>query len=295
MDVHLIDGTYELFRHFYAVPPSQDAQGQEIAAVRGVVASVLSMIEKGATHVGVATDHVVESFRNDLYPGYKTSEGVPPELLSQFPILEEALEAMGVVVWPMVEFEADDALASAAVNAAKDDRVHQVLICTPDKDLGQCVVGTRVVQLDRRRDIVRDEAGVVAKFGVKPQSIPDYLAVVGDSADGYPGVPGWGLKAASLTLSQYPHLEDIPKNWRDWHPSIRKALALSTSLFSAWNDALLFRTLATLRVDVQVFDTVEDLRWQGPHQNFEDYCNRLNSRDLIRRATSALSKLSLNR
>src|SRR4051794_34134288 len=259
MDLHLVDGTYELFRHFYAVPSAMDAKGREIGAVRGVLRSVLSMIEHGATHLGVATDHVVESFRNDLYPGYKTSEGVAPTLLSQFPILEEALEAMGVVVWPMVYFEADDALASAAAKAAKDDGVTQVLICTPDKDLSQCVVGTRVVQLDRRRDILRDEAGVVAKFGVKPQSIPDYLAVVGDSADGYPGLTGWGVKAAALTLSQYPHLEAIPKDWREWHPSIRKARALSESLFDAWNDAQLFRTLATLRLDVPVFDTVDEL------------------------------------
>ena len=263
MDVHLIDGTYELFRHFFALPAAADVNGQEIGAVRGVLTSVLSMIERGATHIGVATDHVVESFRNDLYPGYKTSEGVPRELLSQFSVLEEALEAMGVVVWPMVYYEADDALASAAAKAAKDDRVRQVLICTPDKDLGQCVVETRVVQLDRRRDILRDEAGVVAKFGVKPESIPDYLAVVGDSADGFPGLPGWGLKAAALTLSQYSHLENIPKDWREWHPSIRKAHQLSESLVNAWNDALLFRTLATLRLDVPVFDTVEDLRWKG--------------------------------
>jgi 5'-3' exonuclease len=283
MDVHLIDGTYELFRHFFAVPSAADANGQEIGAVRGVLSSVVSMIERGATHVGVATDHVVESFRNGLYPGYKTSEGVPPELLSQFPILEEALQTMGVVVWPMVYYEADDALASAAAKAAQDDRVTQVLICTPDKDLAQCVVGTRVVQLDRRRDILRNEAGVVAKFGVKPQSIPDYLAAVGDTADGFPGLPGWGVKAAALTFSQYAHLEEIPKDWREWHPSIRKARVLSESLFSAWNDALLFRTLATLRLDVPVFDTVEDLRWNGPRPNFEEYCRRLKSPDLLRR------------
>jgi 5'-3' exonuclease len=287
MDVHLIDGTYELFRYFYAVPAAADVNGQEIGAVRGVLGSVLSMIERGATHVGVATDHVVESFRNDLYPGYKTSEGVPPELLSQFPILENALVAMGVVVWPMVYFEADDALASAAGNAARDDSVKQVLICTPDKDLSQCVVGTRVVQFDRRRDILRDEAGVVAKFGVKPQSIPDYLAVVGDSADGFPGVSGWGAKAAAITLSQYPHLEDIPKDWREWHPSIRKARSLSESLFNAWNDAQLFRTLATLRLDVPVFDTVGDLRWQGPRPNFDEFCVRMKSPDLLRRVKSA--------
>jgi 5'-3' exonuclease len=286
MDVHLIDGTYELFRHFYAVPASADVNGHEVGAVRRVLTSVLSMIERGATHLGVATDHVVESFRNDLYPGYKTSEGVAPDLLSQFPILEDALQAMGVVVWPMVEFEADDALASAAVQSAKDDRVGRVLICTPDKDLSQCVVGTRVVQLDRRRDILRDEAGVVAKFGVKPLSIPDYLAVVGDSADGFPGVPGWGQKAAALTLSQYPHLEDIPKEWRDWHPSIKRARALSESLVNDWNDALLFRTLATLRLDVPVFDTVDDLCWRGPRNNFEEQCQRMKASDLLRRVLS---------
>lgn len=290
MDVHLIDGTYELFRYFYAVPAASDVNGQEVGAVRGVLGSVLSMIERGATHLGVATDHVVESFRNDLYPGYKTSEGVDPELLSQFPILEDALTAMGVVVWPMVYFEADDALASAAAKASRDDRVKQVLICTPDKDLSQSVVGLRVVQLDRRREILRDEAGVVTKFGVKPPSIPDYLAVVGDSADGFPGLPGWGAKAAALTLSQYPHLEDIPKDWREWNPSIRKARPLSESLFKAWDDALLFRTLATLRLDVPVFETVEDLRWQGPHSNFEECCVRLKSPDLVRRAKAASAK-----
>ena len=287
MDVHLIDGTYELFRHFFALPPAVDVNGQEIAAVRGVLTSVLSMIERGATHVGVATDHVVESFRNDLYAGYKTSEGVAPELLSQFPILEEALQAMGVVVWPMVYFEADDALASAAVKAAQDDAVRQVLICTPDKDLSQCVAGTRIVQLDRRRDILRDEAGVVAKFGVSPKSIPDYLAVVGDSADGYPGVSGWGVKAAALTLSQYARLEDIPKNWKEWHPSIRKARVLSESLFNSWDNAVLFRTLATLRLDVPVFETVEDLRWRGPRPEFEEECRRMQAPDLFARAQSA--------
>lgn len=285
MDIYLIDGTYELFRHFFALPPAVDVHGRQIGAVRGVLNSVLSMLERGATHIGVATDHVVESFRNDLYPGYKTSEGVPQELLSQFPILEETLEAMGVVVWPMVYYEADDALASAAAKAAQDDRVKQVLICTPDKDLGQCVVGTRVVQLDRRRETLRDEAGVVAKFGVNPQSIPDYLAVVGDSADGFPGVPGWGVKAAASTLSHYPHLEDIPRDWQAWHPSIRNPRRLSTSLFNAWNDALLFRTLATLRTDVPVFDTIEDLRWQGPRPNFAEHCHRMKSPELLTRVT----------
>jgi len=287
MDVYLIDGTYELFRHFFAVPSAKDAGGQEIGAVRGVLASVLSMIEKGTTHLGVATDHVVESFRNDLYPGYKTSEGVPAELLSQFPILEEALKSMGVKVWPEVYFEADDALASAAAKAASDERVGQVFICTPDKDLAQCVAGKRVVQLDRRRDILRDEAGVLEKFGVRPQSIPDYLAVVGDSADGYPGVASWGLKGATLVLSQYPHLEDIPKDWHAWHPSIKRARALCESLFSAWDDALLFRTLATLRLDAPVFDSVEDLCWKGPRPDFEETCKRLKAPELLRRVQAA--------
>lgn len=288
MDVYLIDGTYELFRHFFAVPVTTDASGQEIGAVRGVLASVVSMIEKGATHLGVATDHVVESFRNDLYPGYKTSEGVAPELLSQFPILEEALQSMGILVWPEVYFEADDALASAAANAAKDPQVRQVFICTPDKDLAQSIVGTRVVQLDRRREIVRDQAGVVEKFGVNPQSIPDYLAVVGDSADGYPGIAGWGAKAAAMVLSQYPRLENIPRDWQEWHPSIKRARTLAESLFSAWDDALLFRTLATLRLDAPVFDTVEELRWQGPRSDFEATCRRLKSPDLLRRVEKSL-------
>ena len=290
MNVHLLDGTYELFRHFFAVPSATDVNGQEIGAVRGVLTSVVSMVEGGATHIGVATDHVVESFRNDLYPGYKTSEGVPEALLSQFPILEAALEAMGVLVWPMVYFEADDALASAAGKAAKDEHVSQILICTPDKDLSQCVVGTRVVQLDRRRNAVRDEAGVVARFGVKPESIPDYLAVVGDSADGFPGVAGWGAKAAALVLSRYPHLEEIPKDWLKWHPSIRRARALAESLFGAWNDALLFRTLATLRLDVPVFGTVGDLRWKGPRPNFEERCRVMNSATLFGRVKAAAGK-----
>ena len=292
VDIHLIDGTYELFRHFFALPSNTDASGQEVAAVRGVLASVLSMLEAGATHIGVATDHVVESFRNDLYSGYKTSEGVPPELLSQFPILEEALEAMGVVVWPMVEFEADDALASAAAKAAQDKRVSQVFICTPDKDLGQSVVGTRVVQLDRRRNILRDEAGVISKFGVRPESIPDFLAVVGDSADGYPGIAGWGVKAAALVFSQYAHLENIPKDWREWHVSIRKARPLSESLFAEWNEAILFRTLATLRLDVPVFDSVEDLRWKGPQPAFQKYSERLKSPELYQRASAAAGRVT---
>lgn len=290
MDVHLVDGTYELFRHFFAVPPASDANGNEIGAVRGVLTSIIGLIEGGATHVGVATDHVIESFRNDLYPHYKTGEGVPVPLLAQFPVLEEALQSMGVVVWPMIHYEADDALASAAEKAAQDDRVKQVIVCTPDKDLAQCVVGSRVVQLDRRRGILRDEAGVLSKWGVKPESIPDYLAVVGDSADGFPGLPGWGSKAASLTFSRYPHLEDVPKEWRQWHPSIRGAQRLSSVLFDHWDEALLYRTLATLKRDVPVFETVDELQWTTPSPDFERYCTHIQSPELHARAMARLGR-----
>lgn len=292
VQVYLIDGTYELFRHFFALPSAKDVNGQEVGAVRGVLGSVVSMLERGATHIGVATDKVIESFRNGLYHGYKTGEGVAPELLSQFPILEEGLAAMGVTVWPMVYYEADDALASAALKASQDDRVTRVLICTPDKDLGQCVVGTRVVQLDRRRNITRDEAAIVAKFGVAPKSIPDYLAVVGDSADGFPGVAGWGSKAAAVTLSRYRQLEDIPKDWRKWDPAIPRARSLSEALFASWSDALLFRDLATLRVDVPVFDTVEDLRWKLPRSQFDRFSQEIKASDLLRRVLSAASSRS---
>lgn len=281
MDVQLIDGTYELFRHYFAVPG-------ELGGVRGVLGSVLSMIERGATHIGVATDHIIESFRNELYAGYKTGEGVEPELMAQFPVLEEGLEAMGVVVWPMVEFEADDALAAAAAKAANDSRVAQVRICTPDKDLAQCVVGTRVVQVDRRRDTVRDEAGVIEKFGVSPTSIPDFLAVVGDTADGYPGIDGWGEKGAASVLSRYPHLEDIPKDWRAWNPAIKKARTLAETLFASWDEALLFRTLATLRLDAPVFDSLDQLRWTGPRAEFAAFTQRIQAPDLLRRASSVV-------
>jgi 5'-3' exonuclease len=292
MNVHVIDGTYELFRYFYAVPSSQDASGQEVGAVRGVLTSVLLMLEAGATHVGVATDHVVESFRNDLYAGYKTSEGVAPELLSQFPILEDGLRAMGVLVWAETYFEADDALASAATKAAQDQRADQIFVCTPDKDLAQCVHGTRIVQLDRRREIVRDEAGVIAKFGVKPESIPDYLALVGDTADGYPGLKGWGEKATAAILSQYGRLEAIPKNYKEWPSSIRGAQRLCECLFSNWEDALLFRTLATLRLDAPVFESVDDLRWAGPRPEFQAFCSRIKAPDLLRRVTTKATSIA---
>jgi len=264
MDVHLVDGTYELFRYFYAMPPARDEAGREVAAVRGVVSSVLGMINGGATHVGVATDHVIESFRNDLWPGYKTGEGIDPDLYAQFPLLEEALATAGIVVWPMVEFEADDALAAAAEAAARDPRVDRIVICTPDKDLAQCVRGTRVVQLNRRTRTFRDEAAIVAKFGVPPASIPDYLALVGDAADGYPGLPGWGAKSTAAVLAKYAHLESIPADWREWHVNASNAGALSATLARERDRAFLFRTLATLRTDIDLFESVDQLRWQRP-------------------------------
>src|SRR5215469_5746056 len=216
LDIYLIDGTYELFRHYYALPSARDQDGHEIGAVRGVLRSVLGMIEGGVTHIAVATDHVIESFRNDLWPGYKTGEGIEPELLGQFPLLEEILSAAGIVVWPMVEFEADDALAAAAAAAAGDPRVERVIICTPDKDLAQCVRGERVVQLNRRAGVTLDEVAVTRKFGVPPASIPDYLALVGDAADGYPGLPGWGPKSSAAVLAKFGHLEAIPPNRHEW-------------------------------------------------------------------------------
>lgn len=260
MDVYLLDGTYELFRHFYALPSVRE-NGREVAAVRGVTASVRGMLEHGATHIGVATDHIIESFRNDLWAGYKTGEGVDPELFSQFQLLEDALAAMGVAVWPMVEFEADDALASAAEAAARDERVDRVIICTPDKDLSQCVRGTRVVQMNRRTREIRDEAGVSAKFGVPPESIPDYLALVGDAADGYPGLPGWGAKSTAAVLARFRHLESIPPDFRDWHVNVSSAGALAGTLARERDNAFLFRTLATLRTDIPLFDSIDDLQY----------------------------------
>ncbi len=274
MDVYLIDGTYELFRHYYALPKAHDCYGREVAAVRGVIASVRSMIQQGATHLGVATDHVIESFRNRLWSGYKTSEGVESDLLSQFQLLEDALAALGIAVWPMVEFEADDALASAAAAAARDSRVERVLICTPDKDLSQCVSGARVVQMNRRTREIRDEAGVAAKFGVPPASIPDYLALVGDAADGYPGLPGWGAKSAAAVLAKFGHLEAIPEDWRTWQVNVSKPRALSDTLVQERDQACLFRTLATLRTDIALFDSVDALYWQGPTPAFEELRQR---------------------
>ena len=259
------------------MPSARDAEGREVAAVRGVVASVLGMINGGATHVGVATDHVIESFRNDLWSGYKTGAGIEPDLLSQFPLLEEALAALGVVVWPMVEFEADDALAAAAARAAADVTVDRVVICTPDKDLAQCVRGTRVVQLNRRTRVVMDESGVSTKFGVPPASIPDYLALVGDAADGYPGLQGWGAKSTAAVLSRFGRLEAIPTDWREWRANVTSPAALARVFERDRDQAFLFRTLATLRTDVPLFEDIEALRWRGPTPAFAPLAARFDA------------------
>jgi 5'-3' exonuclease len=276
VEVYLIDGTYELFRHFYAVPSAREADGREVGAVRGVLASMLGMINNGgARYLGVATDHVIESFRNRLWPGYKTGAGIDPDLYSQFPLLEEALTALGIATWPMVEFEADDALAAAAAAAARDPRVERVIICTPDKDLAQCVRGTRVVQLDRRTRTTRDEAGVVAKFGVPPAAIPDYLALVGDAADGYPGLQGWGAKSSAAVLAKFGHLESIPADWRTWGVNATRPGALAEILVRERERVLLFRDLATLREDITLFNSVDELQWRGPTAAFAPLAARL--------------------
>jgi 5'-3' exonuclease len=260
------------------VPQSQARDGAEVAAVRGVIGSIRGMLNsRVATHVGVATDHVIESFRNDLWPGYKTGEGIDPALLSQFHFLEEALTAFGVKVWPMVEYEADDALAAAAVKASADPRVTQVRICTPDKDLSQCVVGTRIVQEDRMRRTIRDEAGVIAKFGVPPASVPDYLALVGDSSDGYPGLTGWGAKSAAAVLAKFKHIDQIPADYKTWGVNVGRPGALSITLEKDREKAMLFRDLATLRTDIPVFESVDELEWHGPTPAFQAIKARLDS------------------
>jgi 5'-3' exonuclease len=283
VQVHLIDGTYELFRQ-HVGQDSRHGDAGPFDATVGVVASTLQLVANGATHVGVASDHVIESFRNDLYAGYKSSEGMDPVLLHQIPVMEEALVACGFTTWAMVEWEADDALAAAAAVADADPRVEQVLIVTPDKDLGQCVRGTRVVQYDRRKDEVVDEAGVVAKFGVPPASIADYLALVGDAADGFPGLPGWGAKSASTVLAKFGTIDAIPASSGDWGlPGLRGAEKLARTLQDQMADALLFKVIATVAVDVPV-GTVDDWHWQGPTPEFAAVAARLGAPDLVDRA-----------
>lgn len=288
MELHLVDGTYELFRHFHGQPSRKSSDGREIAAVRGVVLTVLQMLGNSTTHIGVATDHVVESFRNEMWPGYKDGSGIPPELFAQFELLEAALTALGVVVWPMIDVEADDAMASAATIASADDEVERVVIYSPDKDLAQCVVGERVVQLDRRSGDLRDEAGVVEKFGVSPATIPDWLALVGDSADGFPGLVGWGARSASIVLARYGSIDAIPDAVAEWDPTLRKAVRgsdrLAQTLASSRDQAMLFRLLATLRRDLPLFNDVEATRWLGPTDQMEEMAELLRDASLSERA-----------
>jgi 5'-3' exonuclease len=278
MKIHLVDGTYELFRSFFGAPPKKAPDGREVGATLGLLNSLLALLTKsGATHVACAFDHVIESFRNDLFPGYKTSQGVAAELLAQFALAEQAVAAFGMVVWPMVEFEADDALASAARRFRNEDGVDQVVICSPDKDLAQLVSGSQVVCWDRRRDIVYDEAAVLAKFGVRPSSIPDWLALVGDSADGYPGLSGWGPKSASAVLSRYEHIDSIPDDPTQWGLDVGRALRLAERLRAHQEEVLLYRRLATLRHDVPFQERIADLEWRGAHQHLKQLCAELGS------------------
>lgn len=288
--VHVVDGTYELFRQFFGQPERQAAPGIDVSAAVGVTGSMLSMIASGVTHIGVATDHVIESFRNDLWPTYKTGAGVPEVLMAQFEVLEVLVEALGMKLWPMIELEADDAMASAAEVASSDRRVDQVILCTPDKDLAQCVKGSRIVQLDRRKGVTIDEDGVWSKFGVAPASIPDWLALVGDSADGFPGLLGWGKKSASEVLAHYPHLDQIPDDAADWDEKVRRSVRSAPKLAARLAEdrelANLFLDLATLRVDTSLLDGIEELAWRGPTDAFADVCHQLGADNLASRAAS---------
>lgn len=282
--IHLVDGTYELFRNYYGAPPRKAPDGREIGATIGLLNSLLALVTKGgATHVACAFDHVIESFRNDLFPGYKTSAGVPAELLAQFPLAEEAVAALGIVVWPMVEFEADDAIATAAARFQSQRGVKQVIICSPDKDLAQLVSKNKVVCWDRRREIIYDEAAVREKFGVRPASIPDWLALVGDAADGYPGIPGWGPKSATTVLARYRHLESIPSDYRRWGLGEARALRLAESLKAHQAESLLYRRLATLRRDVPLRETAQDLKWRGAQDQLKPLGRALGVHQLLER------------
>ena len=276
MKIHLVDGTYELFRAHFGAPPKKAPDGREVGATLGLLRSLLLLLSaQEVTHIAVAFDHVIESFRNDLFAGYKTGEGTDPDLLAQFGLAEEAVLALGVTVWPMVEFEADDALATAVAYFRDEKSVEQIVICSPDKDLAQLVSGNRIVCWDRRREIVIDEAGVAAKYGVSPASIPDWLALVGDPADGIPGIPGWGAKSSASMLAHYEHIENIPENPDDWEISVRGAARLAESLNNQREDALLYRELATLRQDVPLKEKLDDLEWKGAYERLKEFCHEL--------------------
>jgi 5'-3' exonuclease len=287
VNVHLVDGTYELFRNYFGAPKRKSSDGREVGATVGLLRSLVFLLNTpGTTHVACAFDHVIKSFRNKLYPGYKTEEGIDKELLAQFPLAEKAVSALGIVVWPMIEFEADDALATAAARFKDAKGVKQVIICSPDKDLAQSVRGKKVVCWDRRREIVYDEKGVVQKFGVYPESIPDWLALVGDTADGYPGIQGWGEKSTTSVLARYKRLENIPGNFQKWKVAVRGAEHLSENLESHRDDALLFRRLATLREDVPLKEKLADLEWQGAKKSLKSLCNDLGVSSLPERIST---------
>jgi 5'-3' exonuclease len=287
MKIHLIDGTYELFRNFFGAPPKKAPNGREVGATLGLLRSLYALLgTPGVTHVACAFDHVIESFRNNLFPGYKTGAGVDPTLMAQFPLAEEAVSALGVVVWPMVEFEADDALATAIARFKNKSEVEQIIICSPDKDLAQLVSGKRIVCWDRRREIILDEAGVVKKFGVRPHSIPDWLALVGDAADGYPGIPSWGAKSASAVLSRYEYIEKIPDDpgkWRISSISPGRAASLAENLSTRWDEALLYRQLSTLREDVPLKEKISDLKWRGAWEKLKETCHKLGDENIPKR------------
>lgn len=289
IDVHLIDGTYELFRHFYALPSRRTDSGQEVAAVRGVLGSILGLLEAGATHLAVATDHTISSFRNDLWAAYKDGSEVDSEIAQQFEPLEKGLQALGIEVWPMVEFEADDALAAGAAMASQDDRVGKVLICTPDKDLAQCV-GAKIFQWDRRKDLIFDEDAVIQKYGVTPDSIPDYLALVGDTADGFPGLSGWGPKSSATVLHHYRSIEMIPDDVALWEVTVRGSEKLASTLADQRDLALLFKKIATVRTDAPVANSVDQLAWVGPTAAFEEFCTANRMESLLQRTWKLIAE-----
>ena len=284
MRIHLIDGTYELFRHFFGAPPHINSKGQEVGAVRAVASSMLSMVNQGATHIGIATDHVITSFRNELYDGYKDGSDLDPVILGQFNLLEEVLDSLGFMIFPMVDFEADDGLGAAARKAALNPDVEQVIICTPDKDLGQCLTqDEKIIQYDRRKELRITYETVIEKFGVAPESIPDYLGLVGDTADGFPGIKGWGAKSSATLLSHYHHIENIPNDHMEWAMQVRSSQKLSESLNTDYELALLFKLIATIDYDAPTFETVNELKWNGPKENYENILKSIDGDRILQR------------
>lgn len=291
MRIHLIDGTYELFRHFFGAPSHINSKGQEVGAVRAVASSMLSMVNQGATHIGIATDHVITSFRNELYDGYKDGSDLDPVILGQFNLLEEVLDSLGFMIFPMVDFEADDGLGAAARKAALNPDVEQVIICTPDKDLGQCLTqDEKIIQYDRRKELRITYETVIEKFGVAPESIPDYLGLVGDTADGFPGIKGWGAKSSATLLAHYHHIENIPNDHMEWAMQVRSSQKLSETLNTDYELALLFKLIATIDYEAPTFETVSELKWNGPKDNYENILKSIDGDRILQR----LDKMETN-